>query len=524
MIQKIHVIKLSIITLTLLATSAAAYFSFSWSRREEINSLQQSVNERMSLFSSKFFASTDKFSYLPKVTSRHSILADALINSEDAKIVQKANNFLKRLSNDAGSIVIYLLNPQGFVIASSNWDEQTSFIGNNYAFRPYFVDAINNVDGKFYAMGLASKTPGYYVSSSIKNGSTPIGVVAIKIDLSSLNKSWEKTTNKMIVTDNNGIIFLSSEPDWTYRPIAPLPASVIEKIKLNRQYENVLKEPLVIELDETLRPNEKIISIAEMQPNTNHVDRVSYFMQSKMIADSDWHIHIFTPLKDVDARAKRDAIIGACALLLLSLTFLYFNQVRIRRKDQKISQKALEIQNLELQEVNEKLRIQSVTDPLTGIFNRRFFLESTAKLISTSNRYNQPLSILLIDIDNFKRINDIYGHFAGDKVLQSIANMYKEELRDGDIFARYGGEEFIIAFPYTNDQAAKIVAERVRVKIMNHLIQVDNDQVSVTVSSGISQHRPTETNIQDIIKRADVALYKAKRNGRNRVFTQSDSV
>lgn len=522
--RKNDVIKLSILALVLFTTAAAAYFSFAWSRREGINNLHQSVNERVSLFSSRFFASADKFSYLPKVTSRHLILADALMNSEDAKSVQKANHFLKRLSNDAGSVVIYLLNLQGLAIASSNWNERTSFIGNNYAFRPYFVDAINNGGGKFYAMGLTSKTPGYYVSSIIKYGSVPIGVVVVKIDLSSLNQAWEKTTDKMIVTDDSGIIFLSSESDWTYRPISPLPASVKEKIKLNRQYEDVLKEPLALEVLETLRPNEKIISIAEKQPNTNRVDQVSYFMQSKMIADSDWKIHIFTPLKDVDARAKRDAVIGACALLLLSLTFMYFNQVRIRRQDQKTSQKALEKQNLELQEVNEKLRIQSVTDPLTGIFNRRFFLESTTKLISTSNRHNHPLSILLIDIDNFKRINDIYGHFAGDKVLQSIADLYKEELRDGDIFARYGGEEFIIAFPYTDDQAAKMVAERVRVKIMNHLIQVDNDEVSVTVSSGISQHRPTETNIQDMIKRADVALYKAKRNGRNRVVTQSDSV
>lgn len=136
-------------------------------------------------------------------------------------------------------------------------------------------------------------------------------------------------------------------------------------------------------------------------------------------------------------------------------------------------------------------------------------MESTAKLISSANRHNYPLSLIIIDVDHFKRINDRYGHPTGDKVLQTLTTLYKTELREADIFARFGGEEFIIALPHTDTQGAQLVAERSRTKVMNHAIEVDGGSFSITVSCGISQYRANETSIEDAIKRADEALYEA---------------
>jgi two-component system C4-dicarboxylate transport sensor histidine kinase DctB len=124
---------------------------------------------------------------------------------------------------------------------------------------------------------------------------------------------------------------------------------------------------------------------------------------------------------------------------------------------------------------------------------------------------------MMIDVDHFKQINDLHGHLAGDKILLTLACLYTEEMREADVLARFGGEEFIVALPHTDAPAARIVAERIRTKVMNHSLEIDGETVRATISVGISQHRPNEESIKEAIQRADKALYQAKKGGRNRV-------
>jgi two-component system, NtrC family, C4-dicarboxylate transport sensor histidine kinase DctB len=144
-------------------------------------------------------------------------------------------------------------------------------------------------------------------------------------------------------------------------------------------------------------------------------------------------------------------------------------------------------------------------------------METVAKMVSSANRYDYSLSVIMIDVDHFKRINDVYGHPAGDKVLQAMVMLCTEELREGDIFARFGGEEFIIALPHADKQAAQLVAERIRTTVMNRPIEAGTESLHITISCGISQHRSGELDIEGTVKRADQALYEAKNSGRNRV-------
>jgi diguanylate cyclase (GGDEF)-like protein/PAS domain S-box-containing protein len=180
----------------------------------------------------------------------------------------------------------------------------------------------------------------------------------------------------------------------------------------------------------------------------------------------------------------------------------------------------LERKHGELRALSEELRVISITDPLTGAFNRRFFLESTAKMVSFARRHRHPLSILMLDIDHFKKINDVHGHLAGDKVLQTLTDLWKESLRDEDIFARFGGEEFIIALPNADLTAAIVVAERLRISLLGQPVELDGTSLQVTVSTGVSQYQPDEESIHQTLKRADEALYAAKNDGRNRVVSK----
>jgi len=175
---------------------------------------------------------------------------------------------------------------------------------------------------------------------------------------------------------------------------------------------------------------------------------------------------------------------------------------------------AIVIENARLFEQTQQM---ALTDTLTGIYNRRYFYELAQKEFSRSKRYQSPMSIILIDIDHFKNVNDHYGHLAGDQVLMQFVQRIQEELRTSDILARFGGEEFIILLPETNLGDATQVAERVREVTAQYPFLLVTAQAFITISLGVSCFRFTTLSLDHLIDESDKALYEAKQFGRNRV-------
>ena len=166
------------------------------------------------------------------------------------------------------------------------------------------------------------------------------------------------------------------------------------------------------------------------------------------------------------------------------------------------------------------LEKQAHIDHLTGLDNRRYFLEKAEKELKRAKRHNTPLTMLMLDIDHFKRINDTYGHKAGDQVLKRLAAIFTTTLREIDIIGRIGGEEFAVLLPETGPGEAQEVAERLRTRIMEAAVSIEHGlPIRFTISIGaVTQHYP-ETNIDVLLSDADQALYEAKRQGRNRVIS-----
>jgi len=172
--------------------------------------------------------------------------------------------------------------------------------------------------------------------------------------------------------------------------------------------------------------------------------------------------------------------------------------------------------NRELARANEKILALSRTDHLTGLANRAYFSERIEQMISLAVRKSRPLSLIMTDIDQFKTINDTFGHDAGDRVLQGFAGLMKNSTRTEDLVARFGGEEFIILLPLTDICEAHAYAERIRLALpQKDLLQNGHP---IFASFGVSQLLPDETSA-GLIKRADMALYRAKTSGRNRTVT-----
>jgi diguanylate cyclase (GGDEF)-like protein len=213
-------------------------------------------------------------------------------------------------------------------------------------------------------------------------------------------------------------------------------------------------------------------------------------------------------LFDIDEIAVFLPSFLAIGFLLLSLRRIEALKSEIIRRRQ--------VEN-KLQKSEKKYKELSITDDLTQLYNSRYFYSKLEEEIDRSVRYKHPLSLLLIDIDNFKALNDRYGHLEGDKVLSMSGTIIKDCLRKTDSAYRYGGEEFTVILPEIGFEAALNVAERIRQQISTHKFSsVSNHALHITVSIGACRLEPGE-EMKALVKRADKAMYVAKQEGKNRV-------
>ena len=181
------------------------------------------------------------------------------------------------------------------------------------------------------------------------------------------------------------------------------------------------------------------------------------------------------------------------------------------------AKKQLEEVNLELSEALAREHLLARTDVLTGVKNRRDFFEIASHEFGVAKRYGEEISLILFDIDLFKRVNDSFGHEAGDAVLRRIARLAEGGIREADLLARYGGEEFIVLLPNSPARLAAVVAERIRAAIERADFPEAGAIGRVTISAGVAGGIPGEESLDEVIGRADLALYRAKSKGRNRV-------
>lgn len=166
----------------------------------------------------------------------------------------------------------------------------------------------------------------------------------------------------------------------------------------------------------------------------------------------------------------------------------------------------------------DKLHREAITDQFTGCFNKTYFNEKISLEVKKSKITGKPLSLIIFDIDHFKKLNDSHGHDAGDAILKQLAMLVRQNgVRDLDIFARYGGEEFVILLPQTQLKQAFEIAERLRALVEKHPFKYEESDLPITISMGVADYRQGVVSGTDLFKRADQAVYKAKEGGRNQV-------
>jgi len=186
--------------------------------------------------------------------------------------------------------------------------------------------------------------------------------------------------------------------------------------------------------------------------------------------------------------------------------------------------KELQVQSLiqELESSKERLKLLASIDSLTNLYNRRYFSKVTEHILDLAKREKEDVSLIMMDIDNFKSVNDTYGHQIGDEVIVALSNRLLESQRKSDVVCRYGGEEFVVLLPNTDLEGAIVVAEKIREDIGNITVNLGEDScLQFTVSIGVSMVKmKEERNLEVVLKRADDAMYEAKKSGKNRVVSK----
>ena len=219
----------------------------------------------------------------------------------------------------------------------------------------------------------------------------------------------------------------------------------------------------------------------------------------------DGQVHTWMVIKFPFADAAGHRLIGGLAVDITELKMLEVELTERLRKTEEL--------NSELATDNARLRELASTDGLTGLKNYRHFCEVLDSACSLAARQGEPLSVLMVDVDLFKQFNDSFGHQSGDDVLSTLATLLRTSVRSHDLVARYGGEEFVILLPATDLSGSRVVAERLRVAVERYAWPLRR----VTVSIGVATMMEAPRVPADLVKKADHALYRAKRMGRNRV-------
>ncbi|PJE30970.1 sensor histidine kinase, partial [Pseudooceanicola lipolyticus] len=202
-----------------------------------LGQLRQDLEQSLLVSHRAIQTEIDRFRYLPQVAGEDARIRAALSRPEAPQAIEAANRYLERITAQTGAEQLYLMDDSGLTLAASNWSEPDSYVGHNYGFRPYFTEARDTGSGAVYAIGVTTGEPGYFISTRVDDPATGLsGVMVVKIDLRPIEKAWAETGQYIAVTDRDDVVFLSSQPDWRYRPLTPLPEDARARLASSRLY------------------------------------------------------------------------------------------------------------------------------------------------------------------------------------------------------------------------------------------------------------------------------------------------
>jgi two-component system, NtrC family, C4-dicarboxylate transport sensor histidine kinase DctB len=313
------------VAMLIAALAASGFLAYRLALQSGFSSLQRVANDRLSLLQLTLDATIERFRYLPAVLAQAGPVLGVYEHPDSTQARQVANQYLKSLNEAAGSSDIYVLDHSGVALAASNYLDNTNFVGKNYAFRPYFTEALNSAEGRYYAVGATTGKPGYFLwHSANENARTGVGVAVVKVDLHPLQSEWKSTGDLVAMFDPNGVIFLTNRPNWQYRPISRLSESQLRLLRETRQYGGYIHDLNPLFDRERTDHGLKVVRIHEPEEGTIR----DYVVVSRLLPKHEWTLAVLVPLRSVQQQAVVVAAVVTLAVLAALLIYLVTHQRR----------------------------------------------------------------------------------------------------------------------------------------------------------------------------------------------------
>lgn len=469
-----------------VALAGAAYW---WIEKISIEWLRAAGAQRLEVHAASLQNLLDKYDFLPHMLELDKDVLALLEHPEDNARRQQVNGYLERLSRQAGSRIIYIVDLQGHTLAASNWRHKDSFVGDNIGFRPYLHDALRGRPSGFYGVGTTSGEPGYFYAHGVYRDGRMLGVAVVKVNIEEQERGWAQGADEVLLADANGVVFLSSAPAWKYHTLRPLPDSVRAGLERTRQYHRMPLPPLPLHEEQARADGTRVVALDGGAPRL--------LAQTRSLAPRNWTFTYLSDLGQARANARAAMLFACTAYSALLLLFLYLRQrqrsVRQRLEAREQLQEAYD--NLELMVAERTARLARTTQSLSEevavrrqaeqqLHRTQNELYQAGKMAvlgqmsaSITHELNQPLTALRTMSDNAVLL---FERGRMDEARQNLAKISQVVARMGGItgklksFARKSSAELGPASVHTAIANALVLVER----------RLELDRVAFTLDIG----------------------------------------
>ncbi|WP_417841380.1 sensor histidine kinase [Terasakiella sp.] len=322
-------IKILLVILISIAMPLTLWALAQWTHTNSLNDLRRKLDSRMQLYSSNIVSELEKYEYLPVILARDPILKSLFEGEMLDFRIDRANRHLSAIEQIAEVSAVYVMTTQGNTVAASNWDEENSFVGKNFRFRPYFKNAMQGRTGHYFALGTTSNIPGYYLSYPIGDGDKIDGVVVVKVSVARLEEAWARAKEEVIVTDRNGVVIISGRDEWRFRTLEKLRPDLRQNLINSRQYSDAQLIPIETGRERIIDDNTKRIAIRHPLANGKDASKwEDIYIRSRPVLGTDWIVHYIFREATLRNDVINTLIIAAFAWLIAILSFLYMLQRR----------------------------------------------------------------------------------------------------------------------------------------------------------------------------------------------------
>jgi two-component system C4-dicarboxylate transport sensor histidine kinase DctB len=417
----------AIFIMVILASLIWLSYKLSWNRG--IQQLHENNRQQLDQFIDHLDTRLARFEFIPQLIAKNQLLVDVLNNPDSGPRIDIANHFLQEINAIIGASDTYLMSDQGLTLAASNWQNERPFVGENFSFRPYFNLAMQGKTGRYFALGNTSRKRGYYFSYPVTYAAQHLGVIVVKMDLSNIEEHWSGRNTQFIVSDTDGIIFITTQPDWLFNSIKNLSDETRQLINLTQRYLDIEIENLDYSTTPTATAGSQIM---EIKPKGARAYR-EYLSLKQDTPEAGWSVMILAPLKETRRNSMTAALLVLLVFTLVGLTAYLGWQRHKRRQDRerfhldakKELEQEVSVRTADLRhEVEEHKRTEQVLMDTQGE------LIQTAKLAvlgqmsaSISHELNNPLAAIRSYADNARQFLSRDNNQRVDENLERIARL-----------------------------------------------------------------------------------------------------